>query len=72
MSQIITVTYDGEVLKPTKKLSLNVGKQYQIELLDNENKIFPSPENQIQTNIRSHQSFLNGYAPEDEGLYDDY
>lgn len=22
--------------------------------------------------IRNHQAFLNGYAPEDEGLYDDY
>ena len=22
--------------------------------------------------IRDHQAFLNGYAPEDEGLYDDY
>ena len=23
-------------------------------------------------NIRSHDAFLNGYAPEDEGLYDEY
>ncbi|ARV63301.1 hypothetical protein BZZ01_29370 [Nostocales cyanobacterium HT-58-2] len=23
-------------------------------------------------NIRSHDAFLKGYAPEDEGLYDDY
>jgi hypothetical protein len=22
--------------------------------------------------IRNHSAFLNGYAPEDEGLYDDY
>jgi hypothetical protein len=22
--------------------------------------------------IRDHSAFLNGYAPEDEGLYDDY
>ena len=22
--------------------------------------------------IRNHQAFLNGYAPEDEGLYDDH
>jgi hypothetical protein len=22
--------------------------------------------------VRDHQAFLNGYAPEDEGLYDDY
>ena len=23
-------------------------------------------------NIRNHNAFLNGYAPEDEGLYDNY
>ncbi|MEM8780818.1 MAG: hypothetical protein AAGF26_18525 [Cyanobacteria bacterium P01_G01_bin.49] len=26
---------------------------------------------EIET-IRNHNAFLNGYAPEDEGLYDDY
>ena len=25
-----------------------------------------------KTEIRNHSAFLNGYAPEDEGLYDDY
>ena len=25
-----------------------------------------------KTVIRNHSAFLNGYAPEDEGLYDDY
>ena len=25
-----------------------------------------------KTAIRNHSAFLNGYAPEDEGLYDDY
>jgi len=25
-----------------------------------------------QEEIRVHSAFLNGYAPEDEGLYDDY
>ncbi|WP_310489800.1 hypothetical protein [Chamaesiphon sp. VAR_69_metabat_338] len=24
------------------------------------------------TVVRNHSAFLNGYAPEDEGLYDDY
>ena len=24
------------------------------------------------TSMRDHSAFLNGYAPEDEGLYDDY
>jgi hypothetical protein len=25
-----------------------------------------------RTLIRNHSAFLNGYAPEDQGLYDDY
>lgn len=70
MSQIITVTYVGEVLKPTQKLSLDVNKPYQIELLDKDSKTFIPEKN--QKNIRSHQSFYNGYCQEDEGLYDDY
>ncbi|WP_277753232.1 hypothetical protein [Cyanobacterium aponinum] len=37
-----------------------------------EDVVNPIVENEIQTNIRSHESFLRGYAPEDEGLYDDY
>jgi hypothetical protein len=32
-------------------------------------KSFSEPE---KTLIRNHSAFLNGYAPEDEGLYDDY
>ncbi len=70
MTQLITVTYDGEVLKPTQKLSLDIGKQYQIELIDNESTI--AEEKDKLSYIRSHDSFLNGYAPEDEVLYDDY
>lgn len=27
---------------------------------------------QIAEPVRQHDAFLNGYAPEDEGLYDDY
>ena len=27
---------------------------------------------QPSNSIRSQEAFLNGYAPEDEGLYDDY
>ncbi len=29
-------------------------------------------EEKTQVVIRQHDAFLNGYAPEDEGLYDDY
>ena len=70
MTQLITVTYDGEVLKPTQKLSLDIGKEYQIELIDNESTMAEEKDKLIY--VRSHDSFLNGYAPEDEGLYDDY
>ena len=31
-----------------------------------------APAGQVEPLIRSHGAFLNGYAPEDEGLYDDY
>ncbi|MBD2451638.1 hypothetical protein H6G76_31870 [Nostoc sp. FACHB-152] len=27
---------------------------------------------EVTESIRTHDAFLNGYAPEDEGLYDDY
>lgn len=35
----------------------------------------PPPETGIKSPlepVRQHDAFLNGYAPEDEGLYDDY
>jgi hypothetical protein len=31
-----------------------------------------SPARQGDAPVRGHGAFLNGYAPEDEGLYDDY
>ena len=34
MSQLITVVFDGKNLKPTKALDLEVNKEYQIELLN--------------------------------------
>ncbi len=71
MTELITVTYDGKVLKPTQKLSLDIGKQYQIELINNDRQKITQEHDKINF-IRSHESFLNGYASEDEGLYDDY
>jgi predicted DNA-binding antitoxin AbrB/MazE fold protein len=35
MTQLITVTFDGEVLKPEKPLNLEVNQQYQIQLISN-------------------------------------
>ena len=34
--------------------------------------IQPAIEKNIPVVTRSHDAFLKGYAPEDEGLYDDY
>jgi hypothetical protein len=31
-----------------------------------------SLESETTTVVRNHSAFLSGYAPEDEGLYDDY
>jgi predicted DNA-binding antitoxin AbrB/MazE fold protein len=35
MTQLITVTYDGKVLKPTIPLNLNPDQEYQIQLISN-------------------------------------
>ncbi|AFZ48665.1 hypothetical protein Cyast_2723 [Cyanobacterium stanieri PCC 7202] len=64
MAQLITVIYDGEVLKPKTNITLSKGKEYKIQII--EDLI------QNHTPERNHQSFLNGYASEDEGLYDEY
>jgi len=34
--------------------------------------IAPAPIAPPMEPVRNHDAFLNGYAPEDEGLYDDY
>ena len=33
--------------------------------------IFPSVADESRTSVRDHSAFLNSYAPQDEGLYDD-
>jgi hypothetical protein len=40
-------------------------------ILDSAHKNEESSESKTDK-TRSHSAFLNGYAPEDEGLYDDY
>jgi hypothetical protein len=42
-----------------------------LEILDSAHSDEESSESEIDK-IRNHSAFLNGYAPEDEGLYDDY
>lgn len=82
MSKTITAIFDGKVLQPEKPLDLKPNQRYTITITNDElvrsRSAGVSPiENQInslpeQNHVRNHKSFLNGYAPEDEGLYDDY
>ena len=65
----LNLTYEVE-LQPGEKLSLppalinNVGPGRWIVTVQPANEISLPP-------IRRHDAFLNGYAAEDEGLYDD-
>lgn len=72
MNQLITVTFDGQVLKPETPLNLDKNKKYQIQLIFDVEKEIINQKIKPKDNIRNHQAFLNGYMPEDEGLYDDY
>lgn len=38
MSKLITVTFDGQVLKPKIPLNLDVNKEYQMQLISDSNK----------------------------------
>ena len=75
MTKTITAIFDGKVLQPEKPLDLKENQRYTITIITNEelttteDSLNSLPE---QNNIRNHNSFLNGYSPEDEGLYDDY
>ncbi len=65
---LIQMTYDVE-LKPGEKLAL---PQAIVESVGPGHwTITVQPTSAVPTTIRSHSAFLNGYAPEDEGLYDD-
>jgi hypothetical protein len=66
-SELVTLTYEIEI-QPGEKLILptslteNIGAGNWVITIQQKQK---SP-------TRSHSAFLNGYVPEDEGLYDDY
>ena len=68
-SQLVNLTVEV-TLQPGEKLSLPQS------LIDSVGAgdwlISIQPATASQTVIRNHSAFLNGYAPEDEGLYDDY
>ncbi|QSJ16700.1 hypothetical protein JYQ62_34315 [Nostoc sp. UHCC 0702] len=68
-SKVVNLTYEIE-LKPGEKLSL---PESIVESVGAGNWIItiqPKPTSSVIT--PSHDAFLNSYAPEDEGLYDDY
>lgn len=70
-SQLTNLTYEIEIM-PGEKLTLpdflinSVGAGRWVI------SIQPSAEEKTTAAIRNHDAFLNGYEPEDEGLYDDY
>jgi predicted DNA-binding antitoxin AbrB/MazE fold protein len=57
--------YEDGVLRPLTPLSLPEHRVVSLE-------ISMSSEDARQEVIRDHPAFLNSYAPDDEGLYDDY
>ena len=70
-SNLTTLTYEIE-LRPGEKLTLPES------LIDSVSAgrwviiIRPLTTTPSPAPIRNHSAFLNSYAPEDEGLYDDY
>ena len=59
--------YEAGVLRPLTPLSL---QEHQLVSIAISTKL-ESPDAPGEM-FRDHSAFLNGYAPEDEGLYDDY
>jgi hypothetical protein len=70
-SHLVSITYEVE-LEPGEKLTLpqvlvdSIGAGRWVLTLQ------PLYAATSSASIRDHSSFLNSYAPEDEGLYDDY
>jgi hypothetical protein len=67
-SKLVNVSYEiqlqaGEKLQLPEEIVDRIGEgQWLITITPLSNSSEP---------LRDHQAFLNGYAPEDEGLYDD-
>jgi hypothetical protein len=70
----------GKVLNLSYEIELQIGEKLSLpdSLLDSIGvgrwvvTIQPVAPTSETKSIRNHQAFLNGYAPEDEGLYDDW
>ena len=69
-TKLVSLTYEVE-LQTGEKITLpdaianNVGQGRWLIT------ITPLTTDSSQNSVRSHNAFLNGYVPEDEGLYDD-
>jgi hypothetical protein len=67
---LVNLSYEIE-LQPGERLALPEGLVANVgpgRWLLTVQPMLPAP----SVRCRSHQAFLNSYAPEDEGLYDDY
>jgi hypothetical protein len=67
-SSLVNLTYEIEI-QPGETLTL---PQSIVEQVGEGSWIITIQPKSNKTKIRNHSAFLNGYAPEDEGLYDDY
>lgn len=69
--KLATVQKRGQVTIPIElRRKLGIEEGGIVAFIETEEGILISPP--LSTPIRSHSAFLNSYAPEDEGLYDDY
>jgi len=71
LSKLIKLTYEielqtGEKLTLPNSLVESIGAGRWVITIE------PSIEEKTPVVTRRHDAFLKGYAPEDEGLYDDY
>lgn len=70
-TKLFELTYDVELL-PGEPLTLPEEAAGIIGPGHWQVSIRPGHANATGRPIRNHSAFLNGYAPEDDGLYDDY
>jgi hypothetical protein len=68
-NELTTLTYEIE-LKPGEKL--NLPESILENITTGRWVITIQQKAEEPESTRSHDAFLNGYAPEDEGLYDNY
>ncbi|NJP08606.1 MAG: hypothetical protein HC866_03310 [Leptolyngbyaceae cyanobacterium RU_5_1] len=68
-TKLVNLTYEvelqqGEKLSLPDSIATRIGAGRWLIIIKPVSESFIEP-------VRSHDAFLNGYAPEDEGLYDD-